>query len=622
MWSPVSVVTAAVAVGPVMSPGLHLQVGRVDVLQRRVDELAAAAAGLEAVHEARGQQARADLVLVALGPGGLQVLDRGRDVALVALEVARGVPAARPARGAPAGGQRERGEEDGERRAAGHRTRSLASRSVPSAPDGPAPDQRPARSPAGVPRGRHAPPLEVRLSVQRRRLFTAAAAVVAREGYAGATAEGIAREAGMSKATFYEHFANKEDCVLALLDEGADRAHGPARPVRRPRPVRDLRGARAPQRPGLPETLAAHPNSTRTLLVEVAAAGPAAAARRDAVLEAFAEGLHRDNARHAPPARRADVRQPRRRLRDRRRRRARSSGGACARGRRRLRTSSPSSSGSCWARSIAPGPEAARRGRPRRPPGPVRDGRRARRPRGRVTACRRCPRLVAWRERVAREKRAAFAGEPYWGRPLPGFGDPRRARAAARPGAGRPRREPHRPDVHRRPVGRLPRRRAAPHRLRQRGRRPAAPATGCALRGAVDRRRRAVRAAAEPPDARRARRLPALDRRRARRLADVRVVVCLGAFAWDAALRLRALRGRPRRGRGRASATARPSARAVRCRCWAASTPPSRTRSPAGSRPAMLDDVLLPHVNGPPRRLASARTRDDRRPRGHPAERR
>ena len=42
----------------------------------------------------------------------------------------------------------------------------------------------------------------------------------------------------------------------------------------------------------------------------------------------------------------------------------------------------------------------------------------------RVTRCRRCPRLVDWRERVAREKRAAFADEYYWGRPVPGFGDP------------------------------------------------------------------------------------------------------------------------------------------------------------------------------------------------------
>ena len=41
-----------------------------------------------------------------------------------------------------------------------------------------------------------------------------------------------------------------------------------------------------------------------------------------------------------------------------------------------------------------------------------------------VVACRRCPRLVAWRETVAREKTARFAHEPYWGRPVPGFGDP------------------------------------------------------------------------------------------------------------------------------------------------------------------------------------------------------
>jgi uracil-DNA glycosylase len=41
-----------------------------------------------------------------------------------------------------------------------------------------------------------------------------------------------------------------------------------------------------------------------------------------------------------------------------------------------------------------------------------------------VTSCRRCPRLVAWREEVARERRAAFADQDYWGRPVPSFGDP------------------------------------------------------------------------------------------------------------------------------------------------------------------------------------------------------
>jgi uracil-DNA glycosylase family 4 len=41
-----------------------------------------------------------------------------------------------------------------------------------------------------------------------------------------------------------------------------------------------------------------------------------------------------------------------------------------------------------------------------------------------IVACRRCPRLVAWREEVAATRRAAFRDEAYWARPLPGFGDP------------------------------------------------------------------------------------------------------------------------------------------------------------------------------------------------------
>lgn len=42
-----------------------------------------------------------------------------------------------------------------------------------------------------------------------------------------------------------------------------------------------------------------------------------------------------------------------------------------------------------------------------------------------IVECRACPRLVAWREQVAAEKRAAFADQEYWGRPVPGFGDPK-----------------------------------------------------------------------------------------------------------------------------------------------------------------------------------------------------
>ena len=79
---------------------------------------------------------------------------------------------------------------------------------------------------ADLARGRHAPPPEVRLPLQRERLLRAAAREFADRGYAGASSESISRRAGMSKATFYEHFANKEECMLALFDMGAELVQG------------------------------------------------------------------------------------------------------------------------------------------------------------------------------------------------------------------------------------------------------------------------------------------------------------------------------------------------------------------------------------------------------------
>ena len=76
--------------------------------------------------------------------------------------------------------------------------------------------------PGTAPHGRHAPPLDVRQDRQRRRLYAAAGSVFARSGYTDATAEAIAREAGMSKATFYEHSDNEEDCIIALFDASAE----------------------------------------------------------------------------------------------------------------------------------------------------------------------------------------------------------------------------------------------------------------------------------------------------------------------------------------------------------------------------------------------------------------
>jgi AcrR family transcriptional regulator len=151
---------------------------------------------------------------------------------------------------------------------------------------------------ATVPRGRHAPPLEVRQTRQRGRLFAAAATVFARVGYADATAEAIAREAGMSKATFYEHFGNKEDCIVALFDAATEMVLDAMREAARDTAtdaqtrVRTTLGA-------FLGTLAHFPNESQTLLVEIVGAGPRAMERRDRALEAVAQYLEELNAEDA-----------------------------------------------------------------------------------------------------------------------------------------------------------------------------------------------------------------------------------------------------------------------------------------------------------------------------------
>jgi uracil-DNA glycosylase family 4 len=161
-----------------------------------------------------------------------------------------------------------------------------------------------------------------------------------------------------------------------------------------------------------------------------------------------------------------------------------------------------------------------------------------------VTGCRRCPRLVAWREQVAREKRAAFKDETYWGRPIPGFGDPA-ARvlilglAPAAHGANRTGRVftgDRSGDflfaaLHRTGFANQPTSVSRDDGLRL---------TGAWITAAV----RCAPPANKPTPAERDTCLPwtvaELDH-----VANVRVVVCLGAFAWDAALRLRAALGHP-----------------------------------------------------------------------------
>jgi AcrR family transcriptional regulator len=145
-------------------------------------------------------------------------------------------------------------------------------------------------------RGRHAPPPEVRLPLQRERLLQAAAEEFASRGYAGASSESISRRAGMSKATFYEHFANKEGCIIALFDRAADEvARAMADAARSVGDASAAERVMAATRAFL-SALAEHPEFAQTLLVEIIGAGPKAAQRRDQIMQQFAESLDAENA--------------------------------------------------------------------------------------------------------------------------------------------------------------------------------------------------------------------------------------------------------------------------------------------------------------------------------------
>jgi len=147
-----------------------------------------------------------------------------------------------------------------------------------------------------VPRGRHAPPLEVRLNVQRQRLFEAAARVFSRVGYADASAESISREAGMSKATFYEHFANKEECILALVD-AAGQASRAAVAAAASEVEDDFETKVHARVHRFLQGLAMFPEMARVVMVDVIGVGPVGAAKRDQMLQAFGDFLVEENLR-------------------------------------------------------------------------------------------------------------------------------------------------------------------------------------------------------------------------------------------------------------------------------------------------------------------------------------
>lgn len=174
----------------------------------------------------------------------------------------------------------------------------------------------------------------------------------------------------------------------------------------------------------------------------------------------------------------------------------------------------------------------------------------------RVSVCRACPRLVAWREQVARDKRAAYAGEVYWGRPIPGWGDPAPrvlvvGLAPAAHGGNRTGRvftgdrsgDWLFASLHRVGLASQPTSLRAGDGLTLRGTRIAA-----AVRCAPPQNR--------PLPEERDTCAPWLDRELALLLPGLRVLVSLGGFGWDAALRSLAAAGvavprpRPRFGHG------------------------------------------------------------------------
>jgi len=125
---------------------------------------------------------------------------------------------------------------------------------------------------ARLPPGRHGLPREFVSHNQRERLIAGLAEAVAKKGFAGATITDITGEAAVSRRTFYEHFANKDECFLAAFDvvgeQLLDRVYATAREQASwPEGVRACLDA-------ILRYLAAEPSLARLLMVEGLFAGP------------------------------------------------------------------------------------------------------------------------------------------------------------------------------------------------------------------------------------------------------------------------------------------------------------------------------------------------------------
>ena len=126
---------------------------------------------------------------------------------------------------------------------------------------------------------------------QRERILLSMAAIVAKRGYKGSTVELVVKRARVSRATFYQHFENREACLLAVFDAAEEEA------------TRQILAAAAEAtdwpgevRAGIAAFLdyvVANPTLARTCLVESVTAGPAGTARYDEAMRAPVPALAR-----------------------------------------------------------------------------------------------------------------------------------------------------------------------------------------------------------------------------------------------------------------------------------------------------------------------------------------
>jgi AcrR family transcriptional regulator len=122
---------------------------------------------------------------------------------------------------------------------------------------------------------------------QRRRILEATADLLAEHGYQGTTLEMIVRQAKVGYATFYKHYADRDEAFLALLDAATERTTEriEAAYKREEGPWPDRVGAALG---AFFEDVAAHPNVARACLVEALTAGPEATARHEQALKRLA----------------------------------------------------------------------------------------------------------------------------------------------------------------------------------------------------------------------------------------------------------------------------------------------------------------------------------------------